>query len=201
MSAAAHEKAKHHDHRALIEDWRTVINQVIALKDGRTTLKSVTLSVSRLGFRRPLRLPDDLARGPLKRFGGKRSTSAGFRQAPTMEFTGRLKVVGESTRSTLDDVTLTLDAVDRVTGESVALPLTVTRSDKTFRLSSEFDPATVFAAFAKPDAANLRLRLVWHNSTWETLLARPRRFAPNYELSYASDGELTLLCGADTPRP
>jgi hypothetical protein len=40
---------------------------------------------------------------------------------------------------------------------------------------------------------------VWHNSSWETTLNRPRRLAPNYELAYAGNGELALLRGPNAP--
>lgn len=200
MSAAALDNSsRQQGHLKLLEDWRGVLEQVIDRRRRRTRLTSVELDVSRLGFRRRGRLPDRYARGALRRLGGRRSTSAGFRAAPPVEFAGRLTVSGGSETSTLADALLTLDAVDRATGARVPLPLTVQRSGKVFRLSSSFVLREVFDALegAGTEAAEvtLRLRLIWHNSHWETMLARPRRLAPGYELSYAGDGELSLLRG------
>jgi poly(glycerol-phosphate) alpha-glucosyltransferase len=203
MSAAACEKALRHDHRALLDDWRYVLLQVIDKREYRTALTSVTLEVSRLGYPRSWRLPERFVPERfgksrfLRRLTNRRASSAGFRTTPRLEFTGRLQVKGTSPSATLDDVMLSLDAVSEASGAIVSLPLQVERSGEQFQLSSHFDPADLFGASGKETRAlRLRLRLVWHNSSWETTLARPRRMAPNYEFSYADDGRLTLLRGA-----
>jgi poly(glycerol-phosphate) alpha-glucosyltransferase len=210
MGATARAEARRHNQLQLLEDWKGVLEQVIAKRRHRTTIESVTLDVTRLGYRRNHRLPDQIVRGRLHRLGGLRAASAGFRTAPTVEFTGKLKVTGSSELSTLDEATVRLDAVEPRTGRSVALPLHSVRSGPTFRLTSAFDPAEVFAGFggdadasatasAGADTLTLRLRLVWRNAAWETTLTRPERSAPNYELSYSGDGRLTLLKGPHAP--
>jgi len=201
MSQAALAKAEEHDHRALIRDWRTVIEQVIERRSRRTVLKTVELDVTRLGYRHPHRLPDDLTKNRLlKPLAGRRSASAGFTKAPTVEFAGRLKVTGTSPEASWDDVEITLDAVGDESGAIVPIPLTARRSGKQFRLTASFDPAEIFdAAGFDATAMRLRLRLVWHNSSWQTTLNRPRRLAPNYELAYTGSGELALLRGPNAP--
>ncbi|HST82972.1 MAG TPA: glycosyltransferase [Kineosporiaceae bacterium] len=194
LSQGAFEKAKHHDPLALLHDWRQVIEQVIERKPRRTTIESVDFEVTRLGYRRPHRLPDEYAKGLLRRFNGRRSGSGGFRKAPAVEFAGRLTLVGKSKAGTLKEAVFTLEAIDEASGTILALPLKVRRTGNLFRLSAGFDLTQAFAT-TQADALQLRLRLVWHNSSWQTLLARPRRLAPNYELSYADGGELTLLRG------
>jgi poly(glycerol-phosphate) alpha-glucosyltransferase len=192
LSQGALEKAKHHEPLALLHDWHQVIEEVIERKPRRTTIESVDFEVTRLGYRRSHRLPDQYAKGPLlQRFHGRRSGSAGFRNGPVVEFAGRLKLVGKSKASTPKDAVFTLEAVNEAAGTILPLPLRVRRTGSTFRLSASFDATRAFA-ITEADALQLRLRLVWHNSSWQTLLARPARLAPNYELSYAKDGELTL---------
>jgi hypothetical protein len=61
-------------------------------------------------------------------------------------------------------------------------------------VSAIFDLAEAFNMIEnKAHALRLRLRLVWNNSSWETILRRPQGWAPRYEVSFADDGELTLL--------
>jgi hypothetical protein len=61
-------------------------------------------------------------------------------------------------------------------------------------VSATFDVAEAFKAIeSKAHALRLRLRLVWNNSSWETALRRPQGWAPKYEVSFADDGELTML--------
>lgn len=197
LSAAARQKAAQHDYRSFLTDWQSVLEQVVANRPYRSRISAVDVEVSRLGYLRSHRLPSQYARTAfLRRLTGRRAASAGFRTAPRMEFAGRLRVRGTSERSTLDDVRFSLDAVCEASGSITALPLQVQRSGDWFRLTSNFDPAVLFAAVEpQAQALQLRLRLVWQNCSWQTMLARPRRLAPNYELSYSDTGDLTLLRG------
>jgi poly(glycerol-phosphate) alpha-glucosyltransferase len=203
MSAAAFDKALQHDHVAFLEDWRNVVKAVIEKKEYQTTLESVKLKVTRLGYPRLLRPPGPLAKLPLPaRIAGRGSSSASFRTVKRqIEFAGRLEVKGHSRRATLDDAVITLEAVCRASGSIVPIPVQVRRSGQQFHLSARFNPAEAFGSIeAKAHALRLRLRLAWNNSTWESTLARPRPWAPNYEMSFAEDGELTLLRGPGAPR-
>jgi poly(glycerol-phosphate) alpha-glucosyltransferase len=199
MGITAREKTKEQNYQRFLHDWRRVLEGVTANRSFRTRITSVDLQVSRLGYRRAGRLPDNMAQGPLRRLGGRRSASAGFKNPPMVQFAGRLKITGKSKSSTMEDVRLTLDAVNQATGESVPLPLSVRRSGSTFRLSSDFQLAQIFEKIDDSNLVHLRLRAVWHNSAWETRLGRPSRLAPSYELSYAGDGTLSILHNTEGP--
>lgn len=196
MSEAAFDSASRHDHVAFLNDWRKVVTEVIEKKEQRTTLESVKLRVTRLGYVRRFRLPARLAKLRLPaRFVSDGSGSAGFHTARRIGFAGRLNVKGHSKRATLDDAAVRLDAVC-ASGSIVPIPMQARRSGETFYLSAMFDPAKLFGMIEdEAHALRLRLRLVWNNSSWETTLRRPRRWAPNYEVSFADNGELTLLRG------
>jgi poly(glycerol-phosphate) alpha-glucosyltransferase len=195
MSQAALDTAKKHDHVAFLGDWRDVVNTVIEKKEHRTSLESVKLKVTRLGYIRRFRLPSRLARmGLPARLARDGSSSAAFRTPPRIAFAGRLEVKGHSKRATLEDAVITLDAVCDASGSIVPLPVQVRRSGEMFQVSAIFDLAEAFNMIEnKAHALRLRLRLVWNNSSWETSLRRPQGWAPRYEVSFADDGELTLL--------
>ena len=195
MSRAALDTALQHDHVAFLNDWRDVVNAVIDNKQHRTTLESVKLKVTRLGYVRRFRLPARFAQmrlpGMLVSAG---ASSSAFLTAPRIAFAGRLEVKGHSKRATLDSAVITLDAVCDASGSMVPIPLQLRRSGEVFHLSAIFDLAEAFNMIEnKAHALRLRLRLVWSNSSWETGLRRPQGWAPRYELSFADDGELTLL--------
>jgi poly(glycerol-phosphate) alpha-glucosyltransferase len=202
MSEAALDKAAQHDYQAFLRDWRAVLDGVIAAKPRRATLDSVTLTVSQLGYLRPLRLPAVFARFPLLRRLARAQSSSGAWRAPRkIEFAARLKVDGHSPHSTLDSAVVTLDAVGDGAGSVVSIPLRVDRSDTTFRLATTLDLAEVFRGMDEAGrSARLRLRLVWENSSWEKTLSRPRRMEPNYEVSFSGQGEILLNRGKTAPR-
>jgi poly(glycerol-phosphate) alpha-glucosyltransferase len=202
MSEAALRKASQHDHAAFLDDWRAVLEGVVAAKERRTALESVTLKVARLGYVREHRLPARFAGYPLVgRLARAPAASAAFRKPGTVEFVARLEVDGHSPHATLDSAVLTLEAVGDGAGSIVALPIKVRRSGTTFRLAAMIKLADVFRDM--DDAARsvrLRLRLVWENSSWETIVSRPRRMEPNYEVSFSGTGELSLNRGKGAPR-
>jgi hypothetical protein len=202
MSEAALAKAAQHGHEAFLGDWRKVLEGVIAKKDRRTHLESVTVRVSRLGYVRPLRLPAAFGRLPvIGRLARTQSASAAWRSPRKFEVAARLTVDGHSKAATLDSAVVTLEAVAEGLGAIAALPLEVRRSGATFQIATTFDLAEVFKNL--DDAARsvrLRLRLVWENSSWETHLTRPRRMEPNYEVSFSGTGELALNRGKAAPR-
>ncbi len=202
MSGAALEKAAKHGHQSFLKDWQAVLDGVIANKPRRTTLDSVTLKVTRLGYLYPMRLPAAFARLPLLgRLARAQPSSGAWRAPPKLEFEGRLKVEGHSPRSSLDSAVLTLDAIGDGAGAVVALPMRVRRSDTTFHLTATVDLAEVFQGMGDSGrSARLRLRLVWENSSWEKALSRPRRLEPNYEVSFSGRGELRLNRGKGAPR-
>jgi hypothetical protein len=83
----------------------------------------------------------------------------------------------------------------------VAIPLDVRRADATFDLTATIDAADVFRQLEdNARSVDLRLRLVWENSSWETTVSRPRKMEPNYEVSFSGKGELSLHRGKAAPR-
>jgi glycosyltransferase involved in cell wall biosynthesis len=202
MSEAAYVKAGQHGHDTFLEDWRTVLEGVVAAKERRTTLESVTLKVTRLGWVRRRQLPSRFAGYPvIGRFARTQSASAAFSEPRSLRFAGRLIVEGTSPRATLDSAVVTLEAINGSTGSIVAIPLDVRRSDSTFDLAATIDAADVFRQLEDTArSVELRLRLVWENSSWETVVTRPRRMEPNYEVSFSGKGELSLHRGKAAPR-
>lgn len=193
MSAAALAKAQAHDYRAFLADWRHAIEQAIDRRPGRTRLTSVKLSVQRLRYQTPVRLP---AVAWLPARWRRRSSSAGaFRSAPVLEFAGKVSVAATPSGARPDDAQLTLDAVTPG-GHVVAVPLTVERVKGGFSVAATIDTEAVFAGMPARDRnAHLRLRLVWNNSRWETVVRRQRQWAANYEVSFTADQELSLSRG------
>jgi poly(glycerol-phosphate) alpha-glucosyltransferase len=197
MSSAALDKASQHDHKAFLHDWHTVLDGVVAAKQRRTTLESATLKVRRLGYLRRLRLPAPFAGFPvIGRLARIYSSSAAWRDPRRFEFVADLEVDGHSPRANLDTAVVTLEAVGPVSGALVDLPIEVQRTGSTFRISTTFDHADIFAELADTARSmRLRLRLVWENSSWETTVSRPRRMEPNYEVSFSGAGEISLNRG------
>jgi poly(glycerol-phosphate) alpha-glucosyltransferase len=73
-------------------------------------------------------------------------------------------------RGELDSARLRLDAVHQESGEVVELPVEVERVDEGFRVAAKI---ALDDALPAEGVARLRLRLTWHNSAWETEIARP----------------------------
>ena len=211
LSQAAFVKAKAHDHTAFLKQWRRVLNTVVRNKDRRTHLESVNLTVTQLGYDHGLaasiqpvvkRLPDRLSLVRLAiQVAGNLSASASFHAGPTIHFAGKLTVVGTSKTATLDDVLITLDGICDASGSVVSIPVRTRRSGDTFDVSASIDVERCFRTIeARASTLRLRLRLVWHNSSWETYLARPKAWTANYEAAFAATGQLTLLRGTGAPR-
>ena len=193
MSSAAEKKAEGHDYRTFLGDWRSVLETAVRQKRDRTTLQSVRLTVTRLSYERPLRLPSALAARLPGRLSRRSSSARAFRSGPVIDFAGKLAVVGQSDRATLDDATVSLDAVSS-RGTVVPVPISATRSEAGFDLAARIDPAQLFdAAESQDQGLRLRLRLVWNNSSWETMVRRSRNWSANYEICFSDNQELTLL--------
>jgi poly(glycerol-phosphate) alpha-glucosyltransferase len=169
MSAAGFEKALLHDSTAFLHDWRTVLEGVVAAKDRRTTLESVTLTINRLGSLRAGAIRGD-------RFIGRRSRSqsapAAWRGRGKVTFEARIEVAGHSHSATLDSAVLSLEAVDSESAAVRAVPMQVQLSGTTFELTAIVDLADAFRGMARA-TRSMRLRLAWENSSWETILSPP----------------------------
>ena len=226
MSTAALEKARQHDYNAFLQDWKHVLESVVALKPKRVTVGKCRLEMWRLGsvpFVRPRALFP------------RRPGSASFRSNRRLKLVGALHLRGSWPAGALDDLVVTLDAVSARSGGVVGLPVTVGTSRVTGGRppGSQTGRADFAAAFAFDDAfagldphdhtVELRLRAVLRNWSWQTKVRRPsdraprlyeqvlprprwrfprpRRTAPPREISYAANGTLTLMREGMTMRP
>ena len=133
-----------------------------------------------------------MADGPIS----YQSGSTSFRANPRMRFVGKLTVKATSRRGTLDEAVVTLDAVSDGIGTIVPIELTTRLRGQTFEVAATFDPKTLFAPAAKRShVMQLRLRIVWNNSSWETYVKRPSGGRPPYELSFGPTGEAVIWRG------
>jgi poly(glycerol-phosphate) alpha-glucosyltransferase len=171
MGAAGFAKALQHDSTAFLEDWRTVLDGVVAAKGRRTTLDSVTLTVTRLVVSRLPSFPGDRVIGRRPR---TQAPSATWRDRGKVKFAARLEVDGHSAGATLDSAVLTLEAVDSSIQPIHVIPMQVRRDGATFELTATVDLARAFRGMAEA-TRSLRLRLAWENSSWQTTLSPPTR--------------------------
>ena len=206
MSTAAFAKADQHNHERFLRDWKTVIEGAIALKPGRTQIRSGSLDVRRLtvSARPSSALVDRVRRStkvrrllgstpvaPLLIGPALASAPAGDDGQLHVTFAARLHLEVGRNRKLISEAVVTLTAICEADGSFVEVPLTVRRSDTTFKLTARFGLDQVFDQLG-PGAqdAHLRLRVDWRNSCWETFLGRgrPRRFGG----LFAPDSELIL---------
>ena len=89
------------------------------------------------------------------------------RRRRTLHLRGVLRLEG---RGELEAARLWLDAVHQGSGETVELPLAVERVDEGFRVAAKIP---LDDALPTEGVAQLRLRLTWHNSAWQTAIAQP----------------------------
>jgi poly(glycerol-phosphate) alpha-glucosyltransferase len=183
MSQAALDKARHHGHRRFLDEWTAVLDRVVELKPLRTQIDDIRLEVGRLDSVR--------SKGRVRR-SSVRPVPTRAERDETLRFEGVLHVKGHSRRSSLDDAEVSLAAVHDATGLTVDVPLTVKRVDEGFRVSSTVRLADVLDADRTLDDVRLRLRLVWQNSAWDTLVERPAGADPGVEVGYAVDGSVRL---------
>jgi poly(glycerol-phosphate) alpha-glucosyltransferase len=172
LSAGGFRKADLHGPATFVADWLKVLESVLALRGSRTHIGKVSLRVGHLGapqrwkvlFRWLAWLP------------AARQVVASYTPSQII-LTASLRVDGCSTKATLDQAVIHLDAISEADGAVTAVPLTVwlSRPDR-LRLSSNFDLADVLARLGpQVTSVQLRLRLIWQNSSWETFL--PTRYS------------------------
>ena len=182
MGAAAREKAAHHGYDRFLADWVEVVQGAVALKASRTTIDDARLEVT------------DLSIGGSPVPGRPRGAVPGvFSERRRLTFAGRLVVRGHSETATLSDATVTLAAVHEPTSSVVQLPLETRLTDDVFDLRASASLGELYPEGVDPSGRSyLRLRVVWHNSAWETRVRRTGGSATGVEVSFAPDGELTL---------
>ena len=165
MSDAALRKAADHGPDRFLRDWQRALEGVVALAPRRTRLEDVRLDVVTL----TLPTPPDRRRLPVTRSEGRwrlRTEERPFR------FEGRLAVRGHSDGADLGDAAVTLTALGDVGGAHSRLPLRVTRDGDGFLLKLR-TPTTdkLFGGLGRRTGrVQLRLDLVWENSSWQVLL-------------------------------
>jgi poly(glycerol-phosphate) alpha-glucosyltransferase len=179
MSEAARRKAAEHDHRHFLEDWGCVLDRIVELKPGRTRLEEVGLEVTRLQLGRTGRWRPSFVPGRIGRRG-------------RLRFEGRLRVSGRSATSDLSSAVVSLAAVHPPSGRCTDLPLSVRRRDDVFELAGSTRLAALFGGADRLDEVRLRLRVVWENSAWETLVGRPDRTKTGVEATYDPQGAMAL---------
>jgi hypothetical protein len=75
----------------------------------------------------------------------------------------------------------------------VPVPLDVQLDGDTFTLHASCSLGDLYPAGQDPAGrARLRLRVVWNNSAWETVVRRTSGSDAGIEVSFAEDGELSL---------
>ncbi len=210
MSEAAFERPGTRSRSRSSSSWRRVLNEVVRNKDRRTVHRvgqahRHAARLSTMGSRhrsqtlRQAACPTDCR---WLRLAARSRSPVSVRlvsNGPHHRFAERLTVVGTSKIATLDDATITLDAHLRASGSIVpshsrpdvlATHLTCRASSMCRRLP---------AIESERHSVQLRLRLVWENSSWETYLARPKTWTANYEASFAASGEMTCFVAPALP--
>ena len=155
--------------------WAEVVRAVVERKRFRTRIDDAELELTRLRAVPPglLRRASDFAAGRV---------AAGGR----LELAGELRLRFHTRRSKLSAAELRLDAIDAETAEVRRLPLTVEPGEDSLAFSAAVPLADVSGT------VRLRLRLLWENSSWETLLGRPPGGEDEVAVSFDPDGVLAL---------
>ncbi len=189
MSIKARKKAQAHDYRAFLADWRRALQAAVANKNSRVHLDGVDLEVKRLGRARAGRLPRRLV-PPQAQPLARRSKAGG---APLVEIEAGVHLRGRGPERTLDGVAVTVDAWCQSTGAVASVPVLFRRTGRRFDVRGRVDAADVFARLgAGSTEFHLRLRVVWSNTAWQTILTRPSEQRATYELNYEATNALVV---------
>jgi poly(glycerol-phosphate) alpha-glucosyltransferase len=184
MSVAATAKAARHDKAAFVRSWQEVLHAVVDLKPRRTTLDAVSVDAERVRV---------VPAGSGNRL-TRRRVESGPLVLPQDELQVRatVRVRGHSHASDLSSARFSLAAVHEPTGHLHDLPVSVHRDGDTFTVTAAVPVADAVEGAPDGAAVQLRLQLVWENSTWQTFLARPQPESDSVEVSYDEAGTLRL---------
>jgi poly(glycerol-phosphate) alpha-glucosyltransferase len=86
-----------------------------------------------------------------------------------LHFDGVITVAGKSRTATLDEAEVVLDAVDDASGAVTPIPLKVERVEEQPRIRAR-TASGLLGGPKVPEGTRLRLRLLWHNAVWETVV-------------------------------
>lgn len=187
MSRAAIEKAQRHGTGRFLSDWARVLEAVVRQKRDRTLLRGVDLRVQRLTVRE-----GSADRLPTRRRSSSSGPALGTHDgSQRLRFDGVLRVRGRGRAERLDTARVELQAVRERSGEVVDLPVTWRRTNRRLQVSSRVRLGALVDAAGQDEVVTLRLRLVWHNSVWQTTLTRPRGDGEGMQVAY--DERDTLL--------
>jgi hypothetical protein len=149
MSAAARATAAGFAPDQFVARWGEVLRSAGRQRRYRTRIEDAALAVERLRVKR-----------------GR------------LQFDGVVTVTGASRSATLDEADVVLDAVDDGSGAVTPIPLKVERVEGEPRVRAR-TVSGLLGGPKVPDGARLRLRLLWHNSVWETEVAAGGDQAPD----------------------
>jgi len=184
MSAAATQKAAQHSKARFVQTWQGVLEGVVDRKPRRTTVDRVDVDITDLRLVSPLpRLP-----APVR---GRSLTEGRATAQDRLVLTAEVTVEGRSRESTLESAVWSLAAVDHASGTWTDLPLDVRRDDNRFTVTARPVVADLVADAPPGADVRLRLRMVWHNSSWQTFVKRPPMEA-GIEVSF-HDGEVLTV--------
>lgn len=184
MSKAAVAKAEQHGTERFISDWAATLNAAVEQKPHRTNLSDVRLDVDRLEIESRSSFDRLRRRDEAPAFGR-------FATSDVLAFEGVLRTQVKR-KGKLGAARVELTAVNRASGSVVELPLEVRRDGGDFHISSRARLDTIIDDAETAESAQLRLRLVWANAVWHTYVSRPVSGSSGLEVSYDSEGALTV---------
>lgn len=185
MSEAAIAKAEQHGTERFVGDWASVLHASIAQKPHRVDLASVELETTRLEVRSPRHARRLARRENAAAFGR-------FDQASELTFEGVLRARAKGRRADLDTARVELSAVHRGSGVVVSVPVESTRGDNDLHVASRFRFCDALEAADAAQPVDLRLRLLWQNAAWQTVVSRPPEEPSTLEVSYDEDDALAI---------
>lgn len=190
MSLAARETAQRHGLDRYERDWTRVLSQVVSQKAERTRLRSAQLKVTRLAIARPRDLGSRIRRAAP-------TPAATYSADAELSFEARLRVRTPEDPARLDSATIDVAAVQEASGEVLQLPAEVSREMRTFTIRSHARLGDLLGPEECAESVHIRIRLVWHNSVWETRLTREVAAQPEIEVGF--DGQDALVVRRTTP--
>lgn len=182
MGAAARRKAAAHGLDTYLASWAAVLQRVVEAKGRRVGLKSADLTLDRLEARRSIISPG---------WGPRRQLPGRFGEDDVLVVAGTIVLDARGPALDVAEARVELSAVCDATGDVVPLPSRSEVRGPALHVSSQF-PLSRLGSFGVGAPATLRLRVVWHNTSWETILQRRPTTDARVEAWFDLDGTLRL---------